>query len=124
MGTTCFWKENVSSIVVAEALVALEAVRFARDLGFRSVEFEEDSTIVFAKLTSLKTNRSEVSSYIWDTKHLVVAFEHFKFQHIKREGGIELLAFLPREGVLQKLDICWIEDGPTSTQVDLVREVS
>ncbi|MBA0717958.1 hypothetical protein Golax_005729, partial [Gossypium laxum] len=72
------------------------AIQFARDLGFRSVEIEGDSA-------------------------LVLGFEHFKFQHIKR-GGNRVAHRLAREGFLRKRDVCWIEDGPTLIQAKLLKK--
>lgn len=95
MAAACHWKEHIPSIIAVEALVALEAIRFAQNLGFYFVEFEGDSVVVIAKLQGSKNNRSEVNSYIWDAKHSVLIFEHFKFQHIKcgRNRVAHLLAW-------------------------------
>lgn len=82
MGAASYWKEHLPSIPAAEALAALEAVRFAI-LGFHTVEFEEDSAVIIAKFQYPYNDRSEVSGYIWGAKHLVLQLERFKFQHIK-----------------------------------------
>lgn len=121
MGAACYWHENVPSIVVTEALATLKVVRFARDLGFNSIEVEGDLSIVIAKLHNSVVDRSEVSSYIWDVKQLALMFEHVKFQHIER-GGNKVAHLLAWDGFLQKRDLSWIEDGPALIQVDQLRD--
>ncbi|KAG8496970.1 hypothetical protein CXB51_008189 [Gossypium anomalum] len=65
LGSVCFWSEYVLDVVVAEALACVHAIRFARDLGLRRVEFEGDSAVVISKLKSGVIDRSNISGYIW-----------------------------------------------------------
>ncbi|PPD90858.1 hypothetical protein GOBAR_DD12206 [Gossypium barbadense] len=42
------------------------------------------TAVLISKLQCAATDRSPVSAFVWDAKQLVVGFERFKFQHIKR----------------------------------------
>ncbi|KAK5775627.1 hypothetical protein PVK06_043540 [Gossypium arboreum] len=44
--STCFWKEQIPCPLSAEALAFAQAIRFARDLGFRWVETEGNSAVL------------------------------------------------------------------------------
>lgn len=121
LGSVCFWSEYVLDVVVAEALACVHAIRFARDLGLRRVEFEGDSAVVISKLKSGVIDRSNISGYIWDARQLLLGFKHFKFQHIKR-GGNRVAHLLAREGFLRNRDECWVEEGSLSIQVEVDQE--
>lgn len=112
LGSACFWYPIGSSPLVAEAMACIRAVAFTRDLGFRSVEFEGDSAQLLTKLRAPEIDRSIVSPLIWEIK-LVLAFEQFNFQHIKR-GGNQVAHLHPREGSLRRRDVFWVEQGPSS----------
>lgn len=83
MGATCSRNSNILSVEVVEALVAVQAIQFAQEMGFHRVEFEGDSLVVISKLKMQGLVRSTVNNYIWEVKQLVMGFERFEFQHIK-----------------------------------------
>ncbi|MBA0844664.1 hypothetical protein Goarm_022890, partial [Gossypium armourianum] len=68
MGVYCSWNRNIRSPEATEALAAVQAVRFAQDMGFRRVTFEGDSIVVISKIEAQHLDRSEVSIYIWEAK--------------------------------------------------------
>ncbi|KAH1107584.1 hypothetical protein J1N35_011352 [Gossypium stocksii] len=71
-------------------------------------------------LTSI-TNPIE-RTCIWDAQHIIVDFDHFKFQHIKH-GGKRVAHLFTWEGFLGKRDVYWIEDGLVLIQAEVLREV-
>ncbi|MBA0851177.1 hypothetical protein Goshw_014714 [Gossypium schwendimanii] len=62
------WNRNIRSPEATEALAAVQAVRFAQDMGFRRVTFEGNSIVVISKIEAQHLDRSEVSIYIWEAK--------------------------------------------------------
>lgn len=121
MGSACFWREHIPSIVAAEALASLLAIQFACDLRFRQVEVEGDCAVVISKLNKTGLDHSEICAYISDAKTLAVSFEKIKFQHIKR-GGNRVAHLLGREGYLPKRYVFWVEDGPDSIQAAVLTD--
>ncbi|KAK5845943.1 hypothetical protein PVK06_002195 [Gossypium arboreum] len=77
-------QDHIPCPLSAETLACVRAIRFSWDLDFHWVEIEGDSAVLISKLQCAATDRSPVSAFVWDTKQLVVGFERFKFQHIKR----------------------------------------
>lgn len=65
----------------------MEAIWFAREMGFDLVEIEGDSLMVIMKLRSPNLDRSDVSSYVLEAQQLSRAFITCRYQHIHREGN-------------------------------------
>ncbi|KAK5784747.1 hypothetical protein PVK06_039276 [Gossypium arboreum] len=108
MGATCNWNRNIPSEEVTEALEVLQAVQFAQEIGFRKVKVEGDSLMIISKLRMQGMDMSEVSNYICVAKQIIMGFESFKFQYIKR-GGNRVAYLLMKEGFIQKRDVRWVK---------------
>ncbi|MBA0666333.1 hypothetical protein Goklo_002755, partial [Gossypium klotzschianum] len=106
---------NIPSSEVTEALAAIQAVRFAQEIGFHKVEVEGDPLVIFSKLRMQGLDRLKVSNYIWKAKHIVMGFESFKFQNIER-GGNRVAHLLVKEGFILKRDVQWVDEGSTTIQ--------
>lgn len=102
-----------------EAKACVRAIAFARDLRFRSIELERDSSLLITKLQALEIDRLVINPLIWKVKRMVLDFERFKYQHIKR-GGNTVAHLLAREGSLRHGDIYWVEEGPSSITTAVV----
>lgn len=100
LGSTCFWHPWLSSPLVIEAMAYVQALKFTRDLGFRSIEVERDSTSLVSKLHVPDIDRSVISPLVWEVKQLPLAFTRIRFQHIRREGNT-VAHLLAKEGFLQ-----------------------
>ena len=70
-----------------EALVALKAVTFARELGFRNVILEGDSLGLIKALKSTKGSLSPTSLLVDNVKRVVISFERLLYSHVKRNGN-------------------------------------
>ncbi|MBA0715066.1 hypothetical protein Golax_013995, partial [Gossypium laxum] len=68
IGVACFWNEFTQSPLFAKAWAALQALCFALDLDFRSVEMERDFLVVISKFQSTSIDRLTISMHIWGIK--------------------------------------------------------
>lgn len=100
MGASCFWNNHVPSVDAAEAVAAVQALRFAKDMGFRQIELEGDSSTIISKLKTTSIDRSEIGPHIWEARILLTMFEKVKYQHIKREGN-RVAHLIAKEGFLR-----------------------
>ncbi|MBA0635428.1 hypothetical protein Godav_025546 [Gossypium davidsonii] len=95
MGAYCSWNRNIRSPEATEALAAVQAVRFAQDMGFRRVTFEGDSIVVISKIEA---------------------------QHLDRSEERESSCSHAKEGFRQKRDMKWVEEGPTMIRETVAME--
>ncbi|KAK8622840.1 hypothetical protein V6N13_117739 [Hibiscus sabdariffa] len=79
LAACAFPHSNVSDAFVAEALACLQAVHFAKDMGFLNVTIEDDSLSVCKKLNSSSQDRSLIAPIISDIKELAVGFWDISF---------------------------------------------
>ncbi|MBA0761558.1 hypothetical protein Gotri_024186, partial [Gossypium trilobum] len=103
VGATCDWKRNMLSAKAVEALAA------------------GDSTTVISKLQVQCLDKSEISNYIWDAKHLLMDFERFKFHHIKR-GRNRVAHLMANGGFIRRRDMQWVEEGPSAIWATVAAE--
>ncbi|MBA0589784.1 hypothetical protein Gorai_018514, partial [Gossypium raimondii] len=68
IGVACFWNEFTQSPLIAKAWAALQALCFALDLDFRSVEMERDFLVAISKFQSTSIDRLTISMHIWGIK--------------------------------------------------------
>ncbi|MBA0617471.1 hypothetical protein Godav_026914, partial [Gossypium davidsonii] len=68
IGVACFWNEFTQSPLIVKAWAALQALCFALDLDFRSVEMERDFLVVISKFQSTSIDRLTISMHIWGIK--------------------------------------------------------
>ncbi|KAL4352687.1 hypothetical protein GQ457_06G008940 [Hibiscus cannabinus] len=70
MAAAVFPHSYMPNSCVAEAQACLDAVSLAHELSFHNIIIEGDSLIVIKKLNSASTDRSLISMFISDVKHL------------------------------------------------------
>ncbi|KAK5784807.1 hypothetical protein PVK06_039345 [Gossypium arboreum] len=112
-GDNLFWKSHVSTPLVVEAWASLEAIQFVKEMGFRTVEFEDDSLLVITKMKSTITDRFGISMLISEAKLLVTEFTTFHFQHICCLGNRDY-HLMAKEGFHRQCDSWWVEDSPVT----------
>lgn len=60
----------VSSVVLAKAMVVLDGLHFAKDLGFMHVVLESDSRIIVRNILGLEKDYSEIRAITWEENQL------------------------------------------------------
>ncbi|KAK8542594.1 hypothetical protein V6N13_136842 [Hibiscus sabdariffa] len=102
---------HVADAFLAEALACLQAVNFARDLGFSRVIMEGDSLTIIKKVCSKTADVSLISPVIYDIRRVTRGFADisFCFTHREANGAAHALA---REGKLFNCPIFRIEEAP------------
>ncbi|KAK8507490.1 hypothetical protein V6N13_141512 [Hibiscus sabdariffa] len=75
----------IDNVFVAEAMACADAINFAIDLGFRSIQMEGNSLTVIKKLVSPSIDRSIISPIILDIKSKLGFFEKVTFSHVRRQ---------------------------------------
>ena len=76
-----------SSPATIEALVALEAVKLAKNLGITEVEFEGDASEIISTLEDLSANLTRYGNIISDTQVEAGSLQWFCFLHVKRQAN-------------------------------------
>ncbi|KAL4308866.1 hypothetical protein GQ457_01G015730 [Hibiscus cannabinus] len=118
---------HVADTFVAEALACLQAVTFAKELGFRRVVVEGDSLTVIKKVRSLSADGSLISPIIFDIKDIVKGFDGIAFKFVHRSSNI-VAHTLARVGRGHQVPSYWIEEAPpevtSAAMVDLERLAS
>ncbi|KAK8623516.1 hypothetical protein V6N13_118399 [Hibiscus sabdariffa] len=109
-----FPHSNVSDAFVAEALACLQAVHFAKDMGFLNVTIEGDSLSVCKKLNFSSQDRSLITPIISDIKELAVGFWDISFAWVRREAN-RTAHSLAREYRAASAPYYWIEEVPPRT---------
>ncbi|KAL4379420.1 hypothetical protein GQ457_02G006440 [Hibiscus cannabinus] len=114
LAACAFPHSNVSDAFVAEALACLQAVHFAKDMGFLNVTIEGDSLSVCKKLNSSSQDRSLIAPIISDIKELAVGFWNISFACVRREAN-RTAHSLAREYRAASTPYYWIEEVPPGT---------
>ena len=70
-----------------EALVALKAITFAREFGFRNAIIEGDSLGLIKALKSTEGSLSPTGLLVDDVKRVAISFERLLYSHVKRNGN-------------------------------------
>ncbi|OMO87392.1 hypothetical protein COLO4_20671 [Corchorus olitorius] len=71
----------------AEALAAVKAMEWSRDMGFKDIVIEGDALTIIQKVNSLALDFSPIGPYIADLKLLCSFFNTCNFSHVKRDGN-------------------------------------
>ncbi|KAK8556537.1 hypothetical protein V6N12_002936 [Hibiscus sabdariffa] len=96
LGSCVLPTTNISSSFVAEALAAVQGLRFTLDLGCTHVVLESDSFTIISKLMSVEDDLSVLQPYISYPKAVSQAFAscHFPFMPISGNDVVHCLARL------------------------------
>ena len=70
--------------IMAEALVALHAVLFAKELGFSNVIFEGDALTIAKEVNSMVVCESSYGHFVEDVKHFLSDLPTSSFVHVVR----------------------------------------
>ncbi|KAK8675474.1 hypothetical protein V6N13_033540 [Hibiscus sabdariffa] len=111
--TSCVYPHMyVADAFVAEALSCLQAVIFAKELGFRRVVIEGDSqTVIKKKVCSSNADGSLISPIVQDIKEASKDFESVAYSFVRREAN-NAAHTLAREGRSLCSPTYWIEEAP------------
>jgi ribonuclease HI len=94
-----------------EALAALHAAEFCRDLGIPEVILEGDSLMVTRALEEKGENWLRYGQIVEDTKSVLRSFRQWRISHVRREanGAAHGLA---KEAIRSGMDKVWMEEIP------------
>lgn len=81
MGSEVEINAHVVDAFATEALACLQALRFARDMGFHNIVVEGDSKTTNIKVKRGTTNRSEIENYIDVINQIASHFNVCSFHH-------------------------------------------
>jgi ribonuclease HI len=102
--------------VVAEALGALRAAEFSRDLGFQDVILEGDSLAVVQDIQSLGSTCIAHGQIVEDTRFVLNSHRSWMIGHTKRNGN-QAAHGLAKYAVRNHMDQTWLEDIPDCVSV-------
>ncbi|XP_038701865.1 uncharacterized protein LOC119998594 [Tripterygium wilfordii] len=113
------------SPLMAEALSALLALQFAKDLGFQAIQLEGDALTIIDALhpQSPFDNLSNWGVIVLDIISLLGLFFQWKVSHVKRDLN-EAAHLLAQKGILVGSFLSWIEEVPPEVEVIVARECS
>ena len=95
-----------------EALAALKAVTFARELGFQRATLEGDSLDQIKALKSIECSLSPTGLLVDDVKRVANSFEQLLYSHVKRNGN--RVAHSLAKNALRIPDFqVWMEEVPS-----------
>ncbi|KAK9030526.1 hypothetical protein V6N11_031951 [Hibiscus sabdariffa] len=107
---------NVADVLVAESLACLQAVRYAKDLGFRRVIFEGDSLTVVKKINEGRLERSVTAPLIYDIRVAAKDFDSVSFTFARSDAN-RAAHTLARDYRSQQSPYFWIEEAPAGATV-------
>ncbi|KAK8556615.1 hypothetical protein V6N12_003012 [Hibiscus sabdariffa] len=100
----------VRDAFMAEALSCLQAIMFARELGFTRVKFEGDSRTIIHKCQVDSNDFSLISPVITNIIYMARAFTTVSF-------GFTVAHTLAQEGKTFECPMYWIEEAPPQTMI-------
>ena len=95
--------------VIGEAMGAIYAAEFGRDIGVQNVTLEGDSLLVVKALKAATENLSSYGHLIDDTRWLLQRFQTVGVKHVKRNAN-KAAHGLAREAVKNYGDNIWMEE--------------
>ena len=105
----------VNNAFIVEGLAMLNAMMFAKDLGFTEVMVEGDALSVTKRMKNLETNFSPIGNIIDEARRLITSFRSTCYMHIGREGN-KVANSLAIHGLNGSGDSIWVEDCPRFAQ--------
>ncbi|MBA0816062.1 hypothetical protein Gohar_000764, partial [Gossypium harknessii] len=103
---------NIPDAFSAEALACVQALKFAREMGFTMIEVEGDSRTVISNINGAKEDKSHNSAYISDARTQVNHFMKVLFLHANRDCN-KVAHAIAEEGFALREDTYWVEEVPT-----------
>ncbi|KAL4354441.1 hypothetical protein GQ457_06G018800 [Hibiscus cannabinus] len=104
---------HVADAFVAEALACLQAIVFAKDLGFRRIVVEGGSLTVIKKVNCNIADKSIIAPIIHDIKKAARNLESVSFCFARREAN-NAAHVLARDGRFDGAPMYWIEEAPVN----------
>jgi ribonuclease HI len=123
MGARCITIRAWTDLKTAEFMAALQAVQFCKEVGFWDIIFEGDATQVVKEITIQSSSFSKVDHFIESIYLEKQLFRSAKFQAIPRTCNMAAHT-LAKEATANFVDLCWLEDTPTSVSSIVFREQS
>ncbi|OMO56999.1 hypothetical protein COLO4_35519 [Corchorus olitorius] len=103
----------VRDIFAVEALEALKAISWAKDMGFQDVALEGDALTIIRKLNSSSPDLSPIGPYIEEIQSYCSLFRSCIFAHVKRDGNTVANSFA-KHGSSLPVNMIWMEEVPAS----------
>ncbi|KAK8527551.1 hypothetical protein V6N13_085373 [Hibiscus sabdariffa] len=104
-------RSNVLDALMAESLACLQAVRYAKELGFRRVIIDGDSLIVIKKINEGMHDRSIIAPVIHYIRMKARDFDVISFVFGQRDAN-NVAHVLARDHRTQNDPCFWIEEVP------------
>jgi hypothetical protein len=104
-----------------EAMGALWAVQFSKEVGFFDVIFKGDATQIVSKINSGPPFLSRVGHFIESIHMEKQGFRSIAFIYTPRVSN-SVAHILAKEAACNKVDNCWLEDIPRSISGIVFRE--
>ncbi|KAK8546682.1 hypothetical protein V6N12_027456 [Hibiscus sabdariffa] len=104
---------HVVDAFVAEVLACLQAIVFAKELGFRRIVVEGDSLSVIKKVNCNIADKSIIALIIHDIKEVARNLESVSFCFARREAN-NAAHVLARDGRFNGAPMYWIEEAPVN----------
>jgi ribonuclease HI len=98
--------------VVAEAIAALHAAEFSRDLGLQMIILEGDSLQVVNAIQDTGPNWSRYGHIVADIRTVLQGFQGWQICHTKRATNYAAHG-LAKEAILNVIDRVWMEEIPS-----------
>jgi hypothetical protein len=106
---------------IAETIVALKAVQFAKEVGFLDVIFEEDAAHIISKISSIPPYLSKPRHFLESIHIEKQSLRTCNFTFAYREANSASHCFA-KEVACTTIDLCWPEDIPISISNIIFRE--
>lgn len=98
-------------LVVAEAMGALIAAEFSRDLGIHDIQIEGDSLLVVKAIRESGTQWSSYGQIVGDARVVLNNLRSWFIAHVKRDAN-SAAHVLAKEAVRHVNDQIWMEEVP------------
>lgn len=111
LGARCIRKPFLVEPKMAEAMAALWAVLFCKEVGFFEVLFEGDSAQVVEEIHSKSLSLSSCGHFIESIVKELKDFRSANFVHASRDCNT-VAHMLAKEALDHYEDMCWLEEIP------------
>ncbi|XP_022140628.1 uncharacterized protein LOC111011237 [Momordica charantia] len=111
MASATKYLENIQSVDMAEAIVAVEGLQLASKIGVNPVILETDSSRIFNLFSQPSEDLSETGEIVLKAKNFWTQSLHASFNFVKREGN-KAAHMLARRALLLREFSIWMEDWP------------
>jgi hypothetical protein len=123
LGARTVMQPIVANSKTAEAMTALWAVKFCKEVGFFYVVLEGDAAQVISHIQSIPPYLSKTGHFIESIMQELSGLWYAKFAHVHRElnsaGHV-----LVKEAAERKVDYCWLEEIPVCISSIMFKELA